>query len=125
MKKTVGKGGRLQFRADVRVDFAIQANFFKSWRCPLHVHFTSGFEMADWKRSAKRWMILSRMELQSNIESSQTPRRCGRQFLTTPNRLIPQAFALDCKFLHTQISSKERFPHLEPPRPLPNVRRDV
>jgi len=31
------EGRRLQFRADVRVDLAIQANFLKSWCCPLHV----------------------------------------------------------------------------------------
>jgi hypothetical protein len=26
----------LEFRAGVGIDFAIQANFFKSWSCPLH-----------------------------------------------------------------------------------------
>jgi hypothetical protein len=36
-----GEGGaiRLQLRAGVGVDFAVEANFFKSRRCPLHGYF--------------------------------------------------------------------------------------
>jgi len=31
-----GEGFCLQLCAGVRVDFAVQANFFKSWRLPFH-----------------------------------------------------------------------------------------
>jgi len=35
-KEEIREGRRLEFSARVGVDFAIQANFFKSWCCPLH-----------------------------------------------------------------------------------------
>ncbi len=34
--KFMGRAYRLEFSAGVGIDFAIQANFFESWSCPLH-----------------------------------------------------------------------------------------
>jgi len=43
---------RLQLRADVRVDFAIQGNFFEFWLYPKHVSEPSWSENLAFKRSA-------------------------------------------------------------------------
>src|ERR1700688_1029068 len=37
LKKNWGEGRRLQFGAGVRIDLTVQANFLKSWCCPLHI----------------------------------------------------------------------------------------
>jgi hypothetical protein len=64
-QKKLGRASRLQFSADVRVDFAIQANFFERWSCPLHDHFTSkNLELYRFETS----MILSREVLQIKME---------------------------------------------------------
>jgi len=42
----------LQLRADVRIDFAIQGNFFEFWLCPKHVSEPSWSENLAFKRSA-------------------------------------------------------------------------
>jgi hypothetical protein len=64
-QKKLGRASRLQFSADVRVDFAIQANFFKSRCCPLHDCFTSkNLKLYCFQTS----MILSREVLQIKIK---------------------------------------------------------
>jgi hypothetical protein len=60
------KGGRwLKFSADVRVDFAIQADFFKRGCCPLHDHFTSDRSSNCLKRS----MIVAPSALLINMKN--------------------------------------------------------
>jgi hypothetical protein len=109
-----GRAFLLQFRAGVGVDFAVQANFFKSRCCPLHDDFSQlSF------RESNREREISIADPRDEINTSEKkclriPRCMGLLTLTKPTK--PAGFCTLTARLHFPSS----FPH---PEPLPSLSR--